>query len=249
MSAPVEMVVLQLVVMSGMVALVGVRSAVVDARRRERLARISHELRGPLQAALLGLSWAGRAPHDADASLRAITRELTRAVLAVEDLDVERGARGPSAVREPIDVAALVRDQAVAWAPVAAALHRDLVVTLPTDTPALLVEGDDRRLAQATGNLIANALEHGAGSVRVVAAHDGDRVRVEVCDEGSGPSQPLRRLIAGRRRGRGARGRGLSIVDGVARGLGGSLLADADADGCRVAIELPAAAVPARPAP
>jgi hypothetical protein len=49
-----------------------------------------------------------------------------------------------------------------------------------------VVRGDRVRLTQAVGNLVANALEHGDGRVRLRRAAQGDRVRIEVDDEGPG---------------------------------------------------------------
>ena len=48
-----------------------------------------------------------------------------------------------------------------------------------------MVRGDRVRLAQAVGNLVANALEHGDGRVRLRARAQGDRVRIEVDRRGS----------------------------------------------------------------
>ncbi len=114
------------------------------------------------------------------------------------------------------------------------------------------VQADARRLAQATGNLIANGLEHGSGTVRLRAEVQEGRVRIEVRDAGAGLAYPLGRLVAGPRRGHGSRGRGLAIADAVARELGGRLVAANAADGCRLVLDLPAAesrAVAPLPAP
>ena len=243
MSVPVEVVVLEVLALASAAGLAAARAHVIDARRRERLARISHELRGPLQAAMLGLSWAERAPHDTGTPLRAIERELARAVLAVEDLDVARGATDAVPSRGLVDVDRLLRDQVAAWQPVADARGREVVLTRaagPEHTQPT-VQADARRLAQATGNLIANGLEHGLGTVRLRTEVQEGRVRIEVRDAGPGLAYPLRQLVAGPRRGHGSRGRGLAIADAVARELGGRLVAVNAADGCRLVLDLPAA--------
>ena len=52
--------------------------------------------------------------------------------------------------------------------------------------PSWSFVGDRARLAQAVGNLVDNALEHGSGAVRLAArAHDGS-VELHVTDEGRG---------------------------------------------------------------
>jgi signal transduction histidine kinase len=102
------------------------------------------------------------------------------------------------------------------------------------------VRGDRVRLSQAVGNLLANALEHGAGTVEVRSRAVGDRVRIEVSDEGAGLPAPVAELAARPRAGRGRRGRGLAIASEIVARHGGRLLAAPSPRGARVAIELPA---------
>ena len=62
-------------------------------------------------------------------------------------------------------VAEVLRDAVAVWRPVARARGRDLRLDWrPADAA---VRGDRLRLAQACGNLLANAIEHGQGPVRV----------------------------------------------------------------------------------
>jgi signal transduction histidine kinase len=102
------------------------------------------------------------------------------------------------------------------------------------------LRGDDRRLAQALGTLVANALEHGDGPVLLSARSWAGRVRLEVADDGTGPTRPLNRLARGRRAGHGSRGRGLAIAARIARDHGGRLIRE-PGKGCRIALELPVA--------
>jgi signal transduction histidine kinase len=76
------------------------------------------------------------------------------------------------------------------------------------------VRADRGRLAQALGNLLANAVEHGAGPIRVSAWRSGERVRLEVVN-------------------RADRGRGLRIASRAVEQSGGTLAV--------AAIELPLA--------
>jgi signal transduction histidine kinase len=110
-------------------------------------------------------------------------------------------------------------------------------VVLTEPLPDVMVRADPLRMSQATGNLIANALEHGGGTVRLGARLDGGRVCIEVADDGPGLGAP----IAVASRPRGARGHGLAIVGEVARRSGGALRTAPSAQGARLVLELPAA--------
>lgn len=52
--------------------------------------------------------------------------------------------------------------------------------------PPALVPGERLRLAQVTGSLIANAIEHGGRRVTVRGQARGGRARIEVRDDGPG---------------------------------------------------------------
>jgi signal transduction histidine kinase len=148
-------------------------------------------------------------------------------------------SREPEPVTAPVDVAALVRAQSGPWAAAAPSVGRQVVVFAPAG--AVLVRGDRGRLAQAVGNLLANAVEHGDGAIGLSVGCAGGVVRIEVTDEGRGLSVPLGRLVRGARAGRGQRGRGLAIVAGVAARHGGRLVTGPSRHGARLALELPAA--------
>ena len=107
------------------------------------------------------------------ARLRAIDTELGRAALALEDLDGARHA-GAAAGCElaAVDLRELLEDAVEAWRPAAAAAARSCAAVAG---PAVRSAGDRLRLAQAAGNLIANAIEHGGGTVVVRAAADARR--------------------------------------------------------------------------
>ena len=192
-------------------------------RHLELVARARHELAGPLHAAGLALHVARR--ETPSPRLGAVELELRRAALALSDLD-----GSPRDATRTVDVGCLLAEQALAWQVAARDRGRTLRVAASS---GLTVHADPVRLTQAVGNLLANAVEHGAGRIELRAAAEGERVRIEVADEGSGPPATLRRPRAGRR----ARGRGLAIVADIAARSGGRLAAD----GARIAIELPRA--------
>jgi signal transduction histidine kinase len=222
--------------LAGAVA-VNVRRAYGD--RMEAVARACHELRGPLAAARLGLGAPDGAQPPSPGRLRAIDTELGRAALALDDLAGARGAdRGLWRV-DRVDVRALVADCAEAWqAPATAAGSAVEVGWSGADTA---VWGDRLRLAQAVGNLIANAVEHGSGPVRVEGAVRVATVRVAVSDRGPGLPAPVAELRRRPRRGRGARGRGLAIAADVAEAHGGALVSAPSERGARLVLELPVA--------
>jgi signal transduction histidine kinase len=236
----------------------------------ELVARTSHELRGPLAAARLGLHPGPGGAGLSEARLRAIDLELATAALALEDLSrlgsrsvlparfrfSERSrfrrsyrsqtragvglSRGTASAPEPVDLAALVHDSVEAWRAAAGAAGAELRLTPPDGAPAR-AWGDRLRLAQAVGNLIANAIEHGGGEVEVRCRPAGPCVRVEVLDGGPGLPAPVAELVARPRAGRGARGRGLAIAAGVAARHGGRLAAAPSEQGARLVLELPRA--------
>jgi signal transduction histidine kinase len=216
-------------------------------RGRELVARACHELRGPLAAAHLALhaTATGVGPDGAGgpgvapaARLAAIELELRRAGRALDDLAAARsGGRAPDR-EEIVDVPELLARQASTWEAVAPVFGCRL--SLAAADGAALVRGDRVRLSQAVGNLLANALEHGAGTVEVRSRAVGDRVRIEVSDEGAGLPAPVAELAARPRAGRGRRGRGLAIASEIVGRHGGRLLAAPSPRGARAAIELPA---------
>ena len=245
---------------AGAVAAAGTRRAL--AGRMESVARACHELRGPLTAARLGLEGgAGNGALTPD-RLRAIDLELGRAALVLEDLDAVRTRRVWSRLPEAIDLRQLVSDSVEAWRPTAAARGVELRASWSGD--AQTVWGDRLRLAQVTGNLIANAIEHGGGVVEVHGHGDRTRARVEVTDTGPGLPAPVAELVRAGRGGRGGpggrggrggrgdrgrRGRGLAIAAAIAADQGGRLAAAPSVRGARLVLELPAGRPVAERAP
>jgi signal transduction histidine kinase len=225
---------------------------VMDARK-EAVARACHELRGAIGAARLGLELGSRAGTLFPEQLRAIDSELGRATLALEDLAGAPEGRSAPWQAGAVDLESLLAQTVAAWAPRAAAAGIELQMRWTGGTSA--VRADRLRLAQATSNLIANAIEHGGGWVEVRGCSEplggeadeggsGRAVagRIEVIDDGRGLPAPLDELTRRARRGRGRRGRGLAIAAAVAAGHGGRLTAESSDRGAHLILELPAAA-------
>jgi signal transduction histidine kinase len=185
---------------------------------------------------------------------RAVELELGRAALALDDLTGACGARAGwrGQTLELVAVGPLLADSVEAWRP--AARSRELRLDVPHGFSGL-VAGSRVRLAQATGNLLANAIEHGAGTIDVQARIVERQVRVEVLDGGGGLPATVAEL-SGRRRsrrhlqvgGRGKRisaqterGNGLAIATAVAAAHGGRLFSAPSRRGARIVLELPLA--------
>jgi signal transduction histidine kinase len=214
----------------------------LDARM-ERLARAAHELRRPLTAARLAAHGLAHANGDRPPRAAAIERELARAGRLLGDLDAVRGVAAPVWPGEscPVAVQELLAQAADGWQEEVAGGR---VVVLAPPEPGVFVRGDPGRLAQALGNLVANALEHGAGTVRVGASLAAGGVALYVADDGAGLPASLDELVGRARAGRGARGRGLAIAAEIARAHGGALRVERG-PGSRVVIDVPCTAMAA----
>jgi signal transduction histidine kinase len=231
----------------------GAAGAIAAAARRtlsvrmESVARACHELRGPLTAARLGLQLGADGGDLSAARLRAIDLELGQAALALEDLGTPGAPRIGWRAPEPVDLRELVSDSVEAWRPAAEARGVELRASWAGSVPP--VWGERLRLAQAVGNLIANALEHGGGAVEVRGRAVGAGVRIEVTDTGPGLPAPVAELVRAARGGRGRRGRGLAIATAIAQSHGGRVAVAPSERGGRVVLTLPGGIPCARPRP
>ncbi len=115
-------------------------------------------------------------------------------------------------------------------------------------TPEVI--GDESRLRQVLGNLVANALQHTPESAPVVVrvGTRGQDAIIEVVDEGPGMTADDARQVferfyrtdASRTRASGGTGLGLSIVDSLVFAHGGSVnVTTAPGQGCRFEVRLP----------
>ena len=201
----------------------------VEVRRRADLvADAAHELRGPLTAISLGIEALRRQPaarHRADA----LATEVCRMEMAAEDATAAARGRRASARPDRLDLERLVRGSGEAWQP--AAGRRGGRVTFDWRAGAASVRGDRRRLAQAFGNLLANAVEHGGGEIVVRSRPVGGAIRVEIEDRGAETRDRPRRP---------GRGRGLAIATRALEQAGGRLASFERPGGGRIAVaELP----------
>ena len=161
------------------------------ARKDEALAKVAHELRGPLTplggaAALIRLA----RPDDPKLTnpLATVDRQMaTLGRLADDLLDVTRLALGRVRLTPSrVDLLALIREVTDGYRPAAKQAGLTLEAVLPAGP--LDVRADPVRLRQAFGNLIANALKYtpAGGRVWVKATAEGTEAAVRFEDTGVG---------------------------------------------------------------
>jgi two-component system, OmpR family, sensor kinase len=207
-----------------------------EALERERrfVGDASHELRTPLANLKAEIELAlrrSRTPEQLVEALRSAGQETERLVRLAEDLLVlARTDRGRLPVtREPIDVADLVASEAESFSSRASERGIAIRTDVPDDLQARV---DPRRVRQALGNLLDNAIRHSAsGGTVAVEARDRDGwLSLEVRDEGAGfppdflarAFEPFARADPSRSRTDGGTGLGLAIVQAVAEAHGGT---------------------------
>jgi signal transduction histidine kinase len=207
-----------------------------EALERERrfVGDASHELRTPLANLKAEIELAlrrSRTPEQLVEALRSAGQETERLVRLAEDLLVlARTDRGRLPVTlEPVDVADLVASEAESFS--SRASERGIAIRTDVSDD-LRARVDPRRVRQALGNLLDNAIRHSVsgGTVAVEARDNGGWLSFEVRDEGTGfPAdflarafEPFARADPSRSRTDGGTGLGLAIVQAVAEAHGGT---------------------------
>lgn len=197
-------------------------------RERGFVADAAHELRSPLALLRTEVELALDQPRgepELRGALQSIGEEADRLSQLAEDLLLlARLDEGQLPLRlEPIRVATLLDDVAARFSRRAADTERRIEV----EADELQVLGDRLRLEQALGNLVENALRHGAGTIRLHAGVGPDGVEIHVTDEGDGfppgfaPAAFERFSRADPARSGAGAGLGLAIVKAVADAHGG----------------------------
>jgi len=228
------------------------------------LAAMSHELKTPLNA-VLGFSEMIRDEvlgPVGNQSYREYAGDIhssgTRLLSVINDvLDVSRLEGGLLTIEARPENAMDVAESAIKLARAITHDQRRIEIDIPPDLPSLQV--DPRRLAQALGNLLANALKFTpeTGCVRLAACPQADgSLHLLVEDTGIGMAEetiaqalePFRQLDGSLSRRFEGTGLGLSIAKALAELHGGTLsIQSAVGEGTIVTIALPASRVSARP--
>ena len=216
-----------------------------DALEQQRrfLADASHQLRTPLAIikAEVELAQSGTTKgDDLQAALTSIGEETDRLSKLTEQLLVLAAAdeHRLSLKRESVKLGDLL--EKVAERGRGRAQLQGRMITVDSDETAISV--DRQRLEYALGNLMDNALTHGAGDMELVGSRDGDVVELHVRDHGAGFSDsylahPFVRFAGTASTGRGT-GLGLAIVQAITEAHGG-VVSLANDQGASVTISLP----------
>ena len=204
-----------------------------DALQRERrfIAEASHDLRTPLALLRVELDLALSRTRSADelsAALRSTSEEVDRLMQLAEGLLDFSAATEPRRPvnRVVVDLASLLDEVQSRFAGEASLMARQ--ITLTVDGPVYCL-GDRGELLRVFGNLVDNALRHGAGPVAVAAARASAQVTITVVDGGPGSPvdvageefDPFAR--SGSARASATRGLGLAIVRAVVDRHGGQV--------------------------
>lgn len=238
------------------------RRARSEAKLRQFVADASHELRTPL-ASVQGYAQLARRDIDEASRTQALERissegarmaSLVEEMLTLARLDGDRALK-----RDNVDVIPLILD-ALSDAHVVAPDHA-WELGEAADAPVL---GDEAALRQILTNLLANARVHTPAGTRVTVsltrapqavesekgAPASSMVTLRVADDGPGIPANIRDRVFDRfvrgdssrtRDGRGSSGLGMSIVESLARAMGGSARLVDSEKGTVIDVTLPAA--------
>lgn len=158
------------------------RIGTMVAAERQFAANASHQLRSPLTALRLRLEEiADTAGPDIRAEAELALRHADRLNATISEL-LRLARSDADRPREPVDVAALMREHAPIWEQQCAARDQQLRVELPARCVAMATSGGTVQVVQT---LVDNALEHGAGTVTIEVHDEGSAVALLVSDEGT----------------------------------------------------------------
>jgi PAS domain S-box-containing protein len=210
------------------------RRARMERNRAELVSTVAHELRSPLTSvkgftATLLAKWGRFTDDQKVVMLETINADADRVTrLITELLDVSRIESGRMEVsRQLVDVTDRAR-KLIAGREAAGEPEGKFRIQAAAGLPETWLDAD--KVDQILGNLVENAVRHGAGIVTVVVEDatgtDGPAIAVSVRDQGEGippevASRVFRQFWRGKRRG--GTGLGLYIVKGLVEAQGGTI--------------------------
>src|SRR3569832_151771 len=229
--------------------------------KNEILGTVAHDLKIPL-GVILGRSEMLKELISTGASAIGVVaqvdhiRDATKRLTTMVDhliSDAMADAFDITIRREPVDVAALVKEVAEANQPLAVNKQQTISVTAPANIVTMC---DTDRIREAIDNLISNAVKYSpiSGKIAVAVSHDGGDTMIRVSDEGAGLSPEdlgrlfgrFQRLSAKPTAGESSTGLGLSIVKRIVDMHGGEVTAESGGpgQGSTFTITLPATEMP-----
>jgi signal transduction histidine kinase len=208
---------------------------------QEFASQVSHELKTPLTAVRGAAELLQQGLHDMPEADRARflgniledaqrMERLVARLLELARLENESRAAAPELAPLELVQKALAR-------------HAERVqLVVAADMPASLAIAPEQ-LESVLGNLVDNALRHGAGKpVQVTLRGERGRLRIDVHDQGPGVSEANRRRLFERffttERDQGGTGLGLAIVRAIAEARGGRVAAAFDRSGSTFSVVL-----------
>ena len=220
-------------------------------RERSFVADASHELRTPLAHLQAEVELALETPRtraQLEAALREVGIETDRlSQLAADLLLLARSDKG----KLPLQLDEVALDELLEGVTARFGRRaRDAGRRFEVSAPHIHVRVDRLRMEQALGNLVENALRHGAGTIRISATNEGDILELHVFDDGPGfpagfaPHAFERFSRAEQSRSSGGTGLGLAIVAAIASAHGGTAEVIAVARGADIRLRIPGSATP-----
>jgi two-component system sensor histidine kinase BaeS len=226
-----------------------------EETRKRLLANLVHELGRPLaalQAAIHALQQGAAQDADLRADLlRGMDDQVDRLKPLLDNLAslYKQSINLAELQREPIRLNEWLPQILITWQAAAHAKGLQWQIAIPIDLP--IVSIDSRQVAQAIGNLVANAVQYtpASGCISIEAGRNLDRVWIAVEDTGSGVApeevahifDPFYRGVRGQRFPQGM-GLGLAIARDIARAHGGDITLQSEVGrGSRFTIDLPLA--------
>jgi two-component system phosphate regulon sensor histidine kinase PhoR len=232
----------------------------LDQAKTDFVATVSHELRTPL-ASVYGAAVTLRERYSTldvkrrDLLLDLLAEQANRLSTIIDELLLASSlASRLDARRLPVDGEGFDPDEVARAVVQAARVHAPPGIEIELLTPPWLPDatGDAQKVAQVLTNLVENAVKYSpaGGRIDVVLAHNGDRVRFLVRDQGLGiPLDEQERIFTkfyrldpNLTRGIGGTGLGLYISHELVRRMGGEITVDSTpGHGSTFSFDLPVA--------